>query len=145
MLKEADILPINNVWKWDGTTQGKGSRYGMAKDWSQDAMWWYNADMWSAAGLKAPDPSEPITYDELADAAKRLTSTKAGKTSVYGLFTTTAGMNRIGSMVATAAWPDPVRGPGHRRLHLTGGDRRADLAGRRRQGQARLLPDQPQP
>ena len=102
VLKEADILPINNVWKWDGTTQGKGSRYGIAKDWSQDAMWWYNADMWSAAGLKAPDPSEPITYDELADAAKRLTSTKAGKTSVYGLFTTTAGMNRIGSMVATA-------------------------------------------
>ena len=102
VLKESDILPINNVWKWDGTTQGKGSRYGIAKDWSQDAMWWYNADMWSAAGLKAPDPSKPITYDELAHAAKKLTRTKGGKTSVYGLFTTTASMNRIGSMVATA-------------------------------------------
>ena len=102
VLKEADILPINDVWKWDGTTQGKGSRYGIAKDWSQDAMWWYNADMWSAAGLKAPDPSKPISYDELADAAKKLTRTQGGKTSVHGLFTTTASMNRIGSMVATA-------------------------------------------
>ncbi|MDQ0933627.1 ABC transporter substrate-binding protein [Streptomyces turgidiscabies] len=102
VLKEADILPINDVWKWDGTTQGKGSRYGIAKDWSQDAMWWYNADMWSAAGLKAPDPSRPISYDELADAAKKLTRTEGGKTSVHGLFTTTASMNRIGSMVASA-------------------------------------------
>jgi multiple sugar transport system substrate-binding protein len=102
ILKEADILPINNVWKWDGSAQGKGSRYGIAKDWSQDAMWWYNADMWSAAGLKAPDPSRPIAYDELFDAAKKLTKSSGGRTSVYGLFTTTAGMNRIASMVATA-------------------------------------------
>ncbi|MEU0074062.1 extracellular solute-binding protein [Streptomyces sp. NPDC006332] len=102
VLKEADILPINDVWKWDGTTQGKGSRYGIAKDWSQDAMWWYNSDMWSDAGLKAPDPSKPISYDELADAARKLTRAKGGKTSVYGLFTTTASMNRIGSMVASA-------------------------------------------
>ncbi|GGN22550.1 extracellular solute-binding protein [Streptomyces fuscichromogenes] len=102
VLKESDILPINNVWKWNGTAQGKGSRYGIAKDWSQDSMWWYNSDMWSAAGLKAPDPSQPITYDELADAAKKLTKTSGGKTSVYGLFTTTASMNRIGAMAATA-------------------------------------------
>ncbi|MCI3278374.1 ABC transporter substrate-binding protein [Streptomyces cylindrosporus] len=102
ILKEADILPINDVWKWDGTHQGKGSRYGIAKDWSQDSMWWYNADMWDAAGLSAPDPAKPITYDELLDASRKLTKSSGGKTTVHGLFTTTASMNRIGSIAATS-------------------------------------------
>ncbi|WP_030669401.1 extracellular solute-binding protein [Streptomyces cellulosae] len=102
ILKPADILPINNCWKWDGTTQGKGARYGIAKDWSQDAMWWYNSDMWSAAGLTAPDPKTPITYDELFEAARKLTKTHGGKTSVYGLYATTPGMDQIAAMVATA-------------------------------------------
>ncbi|MFJ9372841.1 extracellular solute-binding protein [Streptomyces sp. NPDC101455] len=102
VLKTADILPINNCWRWDGKTQGKGARYGIAKDWSQDAMWWYNSDLWSAAGLTAPDPTKPITYDELFEASKKLTKSAHGKTSVYGLYTTTPGMDQIAAMVATA-------------------------------------------
>ena len=97
-----DILPINDVWKWDGTTQGKGARYGIAKDWSQDAMWWYNTQAFSAANLKVPDMNTPITYDELLAMAKTLTKSSGGKTSVYGLFTTSPRMDTIASMAATA-------------------------------------------
>ena len=101
VLKESDILPINDVWKWDGTTQGKGARYGMAKDWSQDSMWWYDTEAWSEAGLTEPDPNKPITYDELLVAARALTKTSGGKTSQYGLFTLLPAMDIIEAMAAT--------------------------------------------
>ena len=102
VIKESDILPINDAWRWDGTAQGKGPRYGMAKDWSQDSMWWYNSDAWKAVGLTEPDPSKPITYDELLDSAKQLTQTSGGKTSRYGLFNLSPAMDIIEAMAATA-------------------------------------------
>ncbi|MEV6512361.1 extracellular solute-binding protein [Streptomyces sp. NPDC051642] len=102
VLKEPDILPVNDVWKWDGTTQGKGARYGIAKDWSQDQMWWFNSDLWRAAGLTAPDPKTPVTYDQLLDHAKQLTKSSGGRTSVYGLWNVTPDIDRIAGMVATA-------------------------------------------
>jgi len=30
IIKESDIMPVNDVWKWDGKQQGQGSRYGIA-------------------------------------------------------------------------------------------------------------------
>jgi multiple sugar transport system substrate-binding protein len=102
ILKDADILPINDVWKWDGTTHGKGSRYGLAKDWSQDAMYWCNTDMWTAAGVALPTAGTPLTYDAILEAAKKLTKSAKGKTTLYGLWTTAPRMNIIASMVATA-------------------------------------------
>jgi len=102
ILKESDIMPVNDVWKWDGTKQGSGSRYGIAKDWSQDAMWWYDSELWTAAGLAAPDPNTPLGYDELLANAKKLTKTSGGKTSVYGLWYVTPDIDRIAAMVATA-------------------------------------------
>jgi multiple sugar transport system substrate-binding protein len=73
VLKESDIMPVNDAWKWDGKQQGQGARYGIAKDWSQDAMWWYNTEMWSAAGLKPRAADTPVSYDELLTAAKAMT------------------------------------------------------------------------
>ena len=37
--------------RWDGKLQGNGSRYGMAKDWSQDNMFWYNKKLFDQAGV----------------------------------------------------------------------------------------------
>jgi multiple sugar transport system substrate-binding protein len=101
VIKADDILPINDVWKWDGKVQGQGPRYGMAKDWSQDAMWWYNPAAWQAAGLTEPDPATPVTYDDLLEWAPKLTKASGGKTSVYGLFTTSPSHDFISAMVAT--------------------------------------------
>jgi multiple sugar transport system substrate-binding protein len=102
VIKESDIMPVNDVWKWDGKQQGQGSRYGIAKDWSQDAMWWYNTDVWAAAGLKPLDPDTPVTYDQLLANAKAMTKTAHGKTSMYGLWYVTPNIDYIAGMVATA-------------------------------------------
>jgi multiple sugar transport system substrate-binding protein len=102
ILKPSDIMPVNDVWKWDGKQQGQGSRYGIAKDWSQDAMWWYNTEVWDAAGLPPRAPDTPVSYDELLANAKAMTKTAHGKTSMYGLWYVTPNIDYIAGMVATA-------------------------------------------
>jgi len=102
VIKESDIMPVNDVWKWDGKQQGQGSRYGIAKDWSQDAMWWYDTEVWAAAGLQSLDPDTPVSYDELLANAKAMTKTAHGKTSMYGLWYVTPNIDYIAGMVATA-------------------------------------------
>lgn len=102
VLKPSDIMPVNDVWKWDGKQQGQGPRYGIAKDWSQDAMWWYNTEIWAAAGLPPRQPDTPVSYDELLANAKAMTKAAHGKTSVYGLWYVTPNIDYIAGMVATA-------------------------------------------
>ncbi|MET7571483.1 extracellular solute-binding protein [Streptomyces sp. NPDC005492] len=84
VLKVEDLDPANDLWRYDGTTQGKGPRYGMAKDFSQDAMFWYNTSLFDKAGVDHPAETEPITYEEWLDNAKRLVQRKNGQTTVYG-------------------------------------------------------------
>jgi multiple sugar transport system substrate-binding protein len=84
ILKPDDLDPANDLWRYDGATQGKGPRYGMAKDFSQDAMFWYNTARFDAAGVDYPSDTEPITYDEWLENAKRLVQRKKGQTTVYG-------------------------------------------------------------
>ena len=60
-LKESDLAKINDVWRWDGNKQGSGPRYGFVKDWSQDSMFWYNTEMFAAAGIPLPTADKPVT------------------------------------------------------------------------------------
>jgi len=85
VLKADDIDPINDVWRYDGTKQGAGPRYGMAKDWSQDAMFWYNTALFDQAKVAYPSDTTPVTYDEWLDMGKRLTQRVGGQTKVYGM------------------------------------------------------------
>ncbi|MFJ2608608.1 extracellular solute-binding protein [Streptomyces sp. NPDC087425] len=84
VLKADDLDPANDVWRWDGTTQGKGPRYGMAKDFSQDAMFWYNTAQFDRAGVEPPSATEPVTYERWLDDARHLVRRKNGQTTVYG-------------------------------------------------------------
>jgi len=84
VLRTDDLDPANDLWRYDGKTQGKGPRYGMAKDFSQDAMFWYNTSHFDNAGVDYPSDTEPITYEEWLDNAKRLVQRKNGQTTVYG-------------------------------------------------------------
>ncbi|MDN3239058.1 extracellular solute-binding protein [Glycomyces tritici] len=85
LLKADDLDPVNDVWRYDGTVQGQGPRYGMAKDYSQDAMFWYNTALFDAAGLAYPSETEPVTYDAWLDMGRELTQKDGGTTTVYGL------------------------------------------------------------
>ncbi|MFG2129993.1 extracellular solute-binding protein [Streptomyces sp. NPDC048751] len=84
VLKLDDLDPVNDLWRYDGRTQGKGPRYGMAKDFSQDSMFWYNTALFDQAGVDYPPELEPVTYEEWLDKAKRLTRRKNGQTTVFG-------------------------------------------------------------
>jgi multiple sugar transport system substrate-binding protein len=84
VLKVSDLDPVNDVWRYDGTTQGKGPRYGMAKDYSQDNMIWYNTGLLDKAGVEYPSDTKPMTFDELFEKGRALTQTSK-KAKVYGL------------------------------------------------------------
>ncbi|MFJ6376115.1 extracellular solute-binding protein [Pseudarthrobacter oxydans] len=102
LLKESELAKINDVWRWDGSRQGAGARYGLVKDWSQDSMFWYNAEAFSQAGIPAPTVEKPLTYDQLLEYAGAMTKRGGGKVEQYGLFTTTPSIEAISSMMATA-------------------------------------------
>jgi multiple sugar transport system substrate-binding protein len=85
VLKKDDLLPVNDSFRWDGSTIGQGPYYGIVKDWSQDATLWYNRALFEEAGVEPLHPTEPVSYDELLDIAIRLTVKEGGRTQVYGL------------------------------------------------------------
>ncbi|WP_329440297.1 extracellular solute-binding protein [Streptomyces canus] len=84
VLRPSDLDPVNDLWRYDGRTQGKGPRYGMAKDFSQDSMFWYNTALFDQADVDYPPELDPLTYEEWLDKAKRLTRRKNGQTTVFG-------------------------------------------------------------
>jgi multiple sugar transport system substrate-binding protein len=85
VLTKDDLLPVNESFRWDGTTSGQGPYYGITKDWSQDATLWYNKALFEDAGIEPLHPTEAISYDELLDIAIQLTVKDGGRTQVYGL------------------------------------------------------------
>ncbi len=85
VIKESDLQPINDVYRWDGKQQGQGPRYGLVKDWSQDVMIWYNKKLFDQAKVPYPDANKPMSYDDLLATAKKLTVVKDNKIQVYGL------------------------------------------------------------
>ena len=84
VLRPSDLDPVNDLWRYDGRTQGKGPRYGMAKDFSQDSMFWYNTALFDQADVDYPPELDPVTYEEWLDKAERLTRRKNGQTTVFG-------------------------------------------------------------
>ncbi|MBC9822878.1 sugar ABC transporter substrate-binding protein [Terrabacter sp. MAHUQ-38] len=85
VLKEDDLAPVNNSFRWDGKQSGKGPLYGIVKDWSQDAGLWYNTELFDKAGVPHLSATEAVSYDELLNIAKKLTVAEGGKTKVHGL------------------------------------------------------------
>lgn len=101
LFKASDLESINDVWKWDGTTQGNGSTYGLTKDWSLDMMFWYNEAVFNEVGAKVPDSANPPTYDQLLEIAETMTKSSGGKVSRYGLFSTSTDVAGLQGMLAT--------------------------------------------
>lgn len=81
VIKADDLMAINDVWRHDGTTQGKGSLLGLVKDYSSDLCVWVNKNIVK----DVPSRTTPMTYDELLERAIANTTTSKGRTSVYGL------------------------------------------------------------
>ncbi|MBT2513695.1 extracellular solute-binding protein [Arthrobacter sp. ISL-30] len=103
VLKESELAKINDVWRWDGTRQGEGAHFGLVKDWSQDAMFWYNVNAFKEAGIPLPTADKPLRYDQLLEYSAPMTKRGGGKVEQYGLFTTAPTIEAISAMVATTS------------------------------------------
>jgi len=79
------LAQVNDTWRYDGKEQGKGPRYGLAKDYSQDAMAWCNTKVFDDAGVDPPSTTDPMSYDEMLDLGKRLTKRSGAKYTRYGV------------------------------------------------------------
>jgi len=87
-----DLLPICNVYRFDGHVQGQGPYYGLPKDWSNDYAMFYNKAAFDKAGVPVPSDTEPLTWPEVMDLARQLTIVGAnGETEQYGLSATEWG------------------------------------------------------
>ncbi len=80
-----DLLPICDVYRFDGFAIGKGPYYGLPKDWSNDYAIFYNKKCFDAAGVAVPDPTKVLTWQEVMELAKKLTITQDKKIVQYGL------------------------------------------------------------
>jgi multiple sugar transport system substrate-binding protein len=84
VLKQSDLLAVNNLFRWDGKQQGKGPIYGIVKDWSLDYTLWANDKLLSAAGYKHIGENQPLSYEDILAMGKKMTVKKSGQTAVYG-------------------------------------------------------------
>jgi len=79
-----DLYMVNDMFRWDGTTQGKGPYYGIVKDWSLDYMYYYNKDALKEAGVPEPSDDVPLTFAEFTDMINKVVVYKDGKVERYG-------------------------------------------------------------
>lgn len=87
LLKADDLQPVNDLYRFDGKTQGQGPRYGMTHDWSQDGMYWIDQDVFDAARVPYPSTTTPLTFDQLLTLGKQLAVRESNKIKVYGMGT----------------------------------------------------------
>jgi multiple sugar transport system substrate-binding protein len=86
VIKMDDIDRLGNAeYQFDGKEFGKGAWYGLSKDYNNIGAITYNKEMFKAAGIPFLSETEPITYDELYELAKKLTVKDAsGKVVTWG-------------------------------------------------------------
>lgn len=61
-----------------------GKRYGTPNDWSPDFSVYVNNKIFAAAGIDIPDPSTPLSWEEIGALAKKLTISDGTTTSQFG-------------------------------------------------------------
>ncbi|GAA2026113.1 hypothetical protein GCM10009819_06560 [Agromyces tropicus] len=72
VISEDDLLPVNDLWRWDGSTSGEGDLYGVIKDWSADTSLWQNTALFESAGVEPLSTTEVSDWDTVLDKAEEL-------------------------------------------------------------------------
>src|SRR5688572_955696 len=77
-----DFYPILlDVFRFDGERIGRGALYGLPKDFTTAVMY-VNLDLFEQAGV--PVPYDGWTWDQYADAARKITALSTGDRQIYG-------------------------------------------------------------
>lgn len=80
LINMKDTYDTVNMFRFDGHEIGKGKLYGLPKDWSINSQMWINKQLFDEAGVRVPTAEDPMTFDEFADACKKLTKFNADGT-----------------------------------------------------------------
>jgi multiple sugar transport system substrate-binding protein len=72
VIKKDDLLPVNNLWRWNGKTRGTGKLYGLVKDFSPDTTFWQNEAAFTAAGIEPLSTTAPSSWDDILADGKKL-------------------------------------------------------------------------
>jgi multiple sugar transport system substrate-binding protein len=92
----ADLAPANDYYKAESPLEiGTGKIYGMTKDFSPDCTVFANKVHFEKAGLPAPDDTKAMTYTEIMDAAKQLTTFDGERMVQYGYGYETGWIDRF--------------------------------------------------
>ncbi len=78
IVKVDDLASANDLYVYEGR------RYGMAKDWSPDFSMFINTDAFKEVGLPLPTISQPLTYAQVGDMARKLTKRQGDRTLRIG-------------------------------------------------------------
>ena len=89
-----ELSQVQSLFKFDGQKRGEGYTYGIVKDFSFDNAIWINKATFKEAGVEIPSDTEPLTYTEFAELARKLT-VKDGKTIKRFGFTTSNDIMRL--------------------------------------------------
>ena len=93
LMKGSKVVKMDDIdalgcatWQFDGKEFGKGSWWGLPKDYNNIGCITYNKEMFKAAGIAPLSETAPITYyDDLYNLGKKLTKKdSAGKVQVWG-------------------------------------------------------------
>ena len=89
-----------NSFQFDGKMQGKGSIYGMAKDWSPTWCILYNKNLFDRCGV--PHLTKSLTWDELLAIARKLTKRNSeGGVEHLGIYIQTHSQTPLDSVAAS--------------------------------------------
>ncbi len=81
-----DAYDIANICRFDGSARGQGSLYAIPKDWSPTGLW-INKKAFEEAGIPLPSTTEPMTWEEFGEIAKKLTVINNGAVERHGCVT----------------------------------------------------------
>lgn len=81
-----DMYEVADLCRYEGTTRGEGSLYALPKDWSPIGIW-INKDVFAAKGIPLPSETEPMTWDEFGELAKKLVTKKGEAVDCHGCTT----------------------------------------------------------
>ena len=86
ILRISDFDQIYNAYRYDPKTmkQGVGGYWGVMKDYSLVFDTWYRNDIFKECGVAAPSTTEPMTYDQFYEIAKKLTERTGDRTLRWG-------------------------------------------------------------
>ena len=105
----SDLMPINDLFRFDGKERGQGPLYGVVKDWSIDNNIWINKEVFESAGEPIPSDTEPMTYTEFARLAQKLMKKNGDSVERFGVITYLPVVTLTEAMLASqghSLWKD---------------------------------------